>query len=212
MDYRFVMVLVAVLGVLLSGCVDDSATEKASDSSMDSASSDVPAEPTAPEPAGPSNPAAEKPVADVPPALPSEPADSPPAPPAVVAPPASPTIPIMVLFSGMDSKVKQKSYFMIASLGWENFWRDNFNGEAPEVDFSESTVFAAMLGSKSTGGYSIEPIEAKDLGDSIEIRVREVAPTPDCEVTQALTNPYFIGSIPRTSKPVKLVFEMERRC
>lgn len=65
----------------------------------------------------------------------------------------------------------------------------------PEVSadtFKTSILIAAFLGTRNTGGYSVE-IRQSANG---EIRVDEKAPAKDMMVTQALTAPFKVVSVP----------------
>jgi hypothetical protein len=59
-------------------------------------------------------------------------------------------------------------------------------------EFKRVAVVAAFLGERRTGGYQIEITRAPD-GD---VRVKEATPPKDAMLTQALTRPYKIVSVP----------------
>ena len=61
-----------------------------------------------------------------------------------------------------------------------------------EEEFKRIAVVAAFLGERRTGGYQIEMTRAPD-GD---VRVKETTPPKDAMLTQALTRPYKIVSVP----------------
>ena len=68
--------------------------------------------------------------------------------------------------------------------------------ERPEVDFSEQTVVLLILGERRTGGYSVG-ITRVVLGDeTANVRVQVDRPAPGAMVTQALTSPWTIATIP----------------
>ncbi len=72
--------------------------------------------------------------------------------------------------------------------------------EAPEIDFAERTVVALFMGRRSTGGYAIRVSEVVREGEQLRVRYREREPGPDEMVTQALTSPYQIVSVPKTEE------------
>lgn len=77
----------------------------------------------------------------------------------------------------------------------------------PEVDFAKEMVLVAAMGTRATGGFSIE-IEAVDRdSSSITASVRKRAPGKTCGTTAALTAPVAIVRIPRSDKPVRFVEE-----
>lgn len=57
------------------------------------------------------------------------------------------------------------------------------------VDFERQVVVAAFLGRRRTGGYSLELTEVERGSEFITIHMRELSPSPDAMVTQALTWP-----------------------
>ncbi|HEX8138412.1 MAG TPA: protease complex subunit PrcB family protein [Pyrinomonadaceae bacterium] len=61
-----------------------------------------------------------------------------------------------------------------------------------EDEFKRIAVVAAFLGERRTGGYQVEMTRAPD-GD---VRVKETTPPKDAMLTQALTRPYKIVSVP----------------
>jgi PrcB C-terminal len=61
-----------------------------------------------------------------------------------------------------------------------------------EDEFKRIAVVAAFLGERRTGGYGIEMTRAPE-GD---VRIREKTPPRDAMLTQALTRPYKIVSVP----------------
>ena len=78
---------------------------------------------------------------------------------------------------------------------------------APEIDFSKEMLIVAAMGTRSTGGYSIE-IDAVDRdSSSITVSVRTHSPGKTCGTTAALTAPVAIVRIPRSPLPVQFVEE-----
>ena len=77
----------------------------------------------------------------------------------------------------------------------------------PEIDFSREMLLVAAMGTRPTGGYSIE-IEAVDRDSaSITAGVRKRSPGKNCGTISALTAPVAIVRIPRSEKPVRFVEE-----
>ena len=77
----------------------------------------------------------------------------------------------------------------------------------PEIDFSKEMLLVAAMGTRNTGGYSIE-IEAVDRSSSsITASVRTHSPGKTCGTTAALTAPVAIVRIPRSTLPVQFVEE-----
>jgi hypothetical protein len=77
----------------------------------------------------------------------------------------------------------------------------------PDIDFEKEMLLVAAMGTRATGGYSIE-IEAVDRDSSaITVSVRGRSPGRNCATTQALTAPVDIVRIPRSDHPVRFVEE-----
>lgn len=66
-------------------------------------------------------------------------------------------------------------------------------GEAAEADFNTGVVVFLLAGSRSTGGWSVEPqsVTVEDDGTAV-IVARIKGPPPGSMVTQALTSPYAV--------------------
>jgi len=75
--------------------------------------------------------------------------------------------------------------------------------KAPHVDFTKSTVIGVFLGSRSTGGYTVEIIGIEREGDHLVVTWREVKPSPDVMVTQAFTAPYHLVTIDKFEGPIQ---------
>jgi hypothetical protein len=60
----------------------------------------------------------------------------------------------------------------------------------PAVDFARETVLAVFMGTRPTGGYAIEVLDATLEGGDLYIDLRFVQPGADSVTTQALTSPW----------------------
>lgn len=61
-----------------------------------------------------------------------------------------------------------------------------------------------FAGQKSTGGFSIEVLEAYDKGENASIVIKEVGPGPKEEVTQALTYPTIVVKVTKAFKKIEV--------
>jgi hypothetical protein len=79
---------------------------------------------------------------------------------------------------------------------YQNLWATYVgSGNPPPVDFaSESAVFLA-LGVRPTGGYSIEPREARLDGGIARVTAPVNVPEPGGIATQAFTAPYAVVAV-----------------
>ena len=83
-------------------------------------------------------------------------------------------------------------------------WQGTANSgiSRPPVDFSKETVVAVFMGSKNTGGYSIEIVKIVEQTDKIIVYVRETSPKPGDAVTLAFTYPQHIVKTEKLTKRV----------
>jgi protease stability complex PrcB-like protein len=73
---------------------------------------------------------------------------------------------------------------------------------APAVDFTRSMVVGVFLGTKPTGGYSVEITGIDRQGAELIVTFRERAPGRDDMVTQVITAPYHLVTIDRFDGPI----------
>lgn len=106
--------------------------------------------------------------------------------------------------SGAHSAHSEKNNYVInTGNDWANLWTMMGKTTSPlEVDFAQNTVIAVFLGSHSTGGYGIQIVKIVENPRVMEILVKEISPGPECDVTQAFTQPYHIVKIQKTDKEI----------
>ena len=76
---------------------------------------------------------------------------------------------------------------------WTALWKDHArSAKAPAVDFSREMVVAVFLGTKPSGGYSVEIAQIEKRDNEVLVTYRERQPGPDDIVTMALTSPFHI--------------------
>ena len=85
---------------------------------------------------------------------------------------------------------------------WGVFWDYIYAGSYPKrdpfpIDFSESMVVAASMGSQSTGGHSIEITGVYWAEGRLYTVVRETTPGSSCLVTTGVTAPVTAVRVPR---------------
>jgi hypothetical protein len=87
---------------------------------------------------------------------------------------------------------------------WSALWRaHDYDKPAPAVDFSREMVVAVFMGSRPTGGYSVEIVSAKDIGGSLLVSYRERSPARDVMTAQVLTAPFHIAAVPKFAGDVR---------
>jgi hypothetical protein len=78
---------------------------------------------------------------------------------------------------------------------------------APKVDFAKESAVFLMLGTRPTGGWSIEPLEAAEEGGVTTIKTKVNAPSGGSIVTMAFTAPYAIVAVDRKVTAVRWLDE-----
>ena len=114
-------------------------------------------------------------------------------------------LPIRSLKKGAFSRIGEVKQEVIKSAdAWEKLWKQHATaaGESekvPAVDFSKEMVVVATMGTKRTGGYTIEivGVEAKDK--TLRISVKKTSPPPDAMTIQALTAPFHFVAVPKSN-------------
>lgn len=77
----------------------------------------------------------------------------------------------------------------------------------PEIDFEHEMVIVAAMGTRSSGGYSIEVPSVYESQSRLYARVRQTSPGSTCGVTAALTAPVAAVVVPAFSGPVTFLEE-----
>ncbi len=109
--------------------------------------------------------------------------------------------------SGFGGLNEQGDYVINSEGEWSellNRTRIRFQ-EPPSIDFSKNTVIAVFLGTRSTGGYTIEIKDIVETDDEVMVYVEETSPGPGENVIMAVTQPYHIVKTKKITKEV--VFE-----
>ena len=75
----------------------------------------------------------------------------------------------------------------------------------PAVDFAGQVAIVACLGVRRSGGYAIEIESVAVADDALVVTVRHRGPAPGAITTQALTAPFHIVRVARTTLPVRWV-------
>jgi len=74
--------------------------------------------------------------------------------------------------------------------------------EIPSIDFSTESILLLAMGQKNTGGYSISVDRIVNEGDDWVVYVKNSAPGPTDFVTDVITTPCILVSIPKTSSNI----------
>ena len=109
-------------------------------------------------------------------------------------------------------------YRVVKSRGeWEELWRDlerrtsRERGQTsprplPDIDFQQNVLIIAAMGTRPTGGYSLEITSVLEGSQRIVVTVAEQSPGAHCVTTQAITHPIAIVTTAQTQKPFEFEF------
>ncbi len=78
-----------------------------------------------------------------------------------------------------------------------------------QVDFRERIVVAVFMGFRPTGGHEVDIREIEERDGKLYVHAIFRSPDDNCMVTQQITYPYQIVSIPQTNLPVEVITEVE---
>ena len=109
-----------------------------------------------------------------------------------------------------DILVERKNYIFRDDQDYRAFW-ELVHGTQPGsrippiVSFTRNDVIAIVSGVQTTGGYSIRVDEIRETPEERIVEIVRMMPEENCIVTQALTNPYHMVVVQKTSKPLRAV-------
>jgi len=91
---------------------------------------------------------------------------------------------------------------------WEQLWGRMTSNQvpsppAPRVDWTKEMVVALFMGERPTGGFHTAIKSVTTSAKEVTVTYEESAPAPDAITIQALTQPYAVAVIPRSSLPVR---------
>lgn len=101
------------------------------------------------------------------------------------------------IISGVDYKIYNELPSDNYDLSKRGYYIDTYN--KPNSPY----FYIITLGTRYTGGYSIEIFDLKiDKDLNVEVLVKEDVPCDDCTVTQALTYPYIVLELSKSAKNI----------
>lgn len=114
-------------------------------------------------------------------------------------------------WQGFFSEATEPQEWVIADPEtWAAVWHQTNPGippsPVPAIDFSRSMVIGAALGQRMTGGYEVRITEIVEQAGELVVRVEQVAPPPDAMTIAALTQPFHLVQIPRSTLPVRFAW------
>ena len=115
------------------------------------------------------------------------------------------SLPIRSLKKGAFSGIREVKQEIVKSAdAWEKLWKQHATaaGESdkiPAVDFSKEMVVVATMGTKRSGGYTIEIVGVEARDKALKISVKKSSPPPDAMTIQALTAPFHFVAVPKSN-------------
>ncbi len=85
---------------------------------------------------------------------------------------------------------------------WDDLWR-RIGQPPPKADLRRHVALAVFLGTRPTGGWSVEFLDPAPDGAHIVLRYRAKGPGPGDFVTQALTQPWAVRLYPKSASPMR---------
>jgi len=105
-----------------------------------------------------------------------------------------------ILQAGSYAKQDMSSPAMIVAQDantLRNLWN---SGQPPVIDFKKQTVVFLYAGEKTTGGFSIKVKSVKKHGKETLIDAPIEGPPAGGMVTQAITHPFTVIAIPKSTR------------
>ena len=103
--------------------------------------------------------------------------------------------------SGLQSRER---LVIRSASAWDDTWSTLARNRSPKpalptVDFATEMVMLSSMGSRSTGGYSIDILGVFEHNDDVFVLVRETSAGSNCFVTAAFTAPVAAVVVPARS-------------
>ena len=112
---------------------------------------------------------------------------------------------------GPASGIQKRQQVVIQSPSeWVSFWAAHVSNhdpspKLPDVDFQKKSVIGIFMGQQKTGGYAVKIARVAETAKEIRVFFQETRPAQGAIVTMAMTSPYHLVAIPKTTK--KVVFK-----
>ena len=106
---------------------------------------------------------------------------------------------------GQNSAIEESREVVIRSAKeWTTLWKQVGTGRAlPKVDFARSMVVGVFLGTRPTGGYTVEITGVQAEGKYLVVSYQERKPGPDELAAQVITSPYDLALVDRHEGTVR---------
>ncbi len=106
---------------------------------------------------------------------------------------------------GQNSAIEESREVVIRSAKeWTTFWKQVGTDRAlPKVDFARSMVVGVFLGTRPTGGYTVEITNVQVEGQDLVVSYQERKPGADELAAQVITSPYDLAIVDRHEGTVR---------
>ena len=98
---------------------------------------------------------------------------------------------------GREGTDQPAVFIATSDVEFGELWRRYISDTPPQVDFSRESAVFLLLGTRSTGGYSIDPQAVAVDDDDVRIEAPVTSPGRESIVTMALTAPFAVVTAPR---------------
>jgi hypothetical protein len=120
---------------------------------------------------------------------------------------ASQAVPVKVtpIQRGEMSGIEERREAVVRTAAeWSALWKQHQPGQKPPaIDFTRFMAVGVFLGSRPSGGFSLEITAVDREGADLVVTYRESKPDPKMMVTQMLTSPFHVVRIDRHAGPVR---------
>jgi len=105
---------------------------------------------------------------------------------------------------GVSDIQEPKEIVVKTAAEWQQLWRAHGAGQAPPaVDFTTRMAVGVFLGSRTTGGFSVQITAAEVVDGTLVVRYTESTPGPGAMLAQVITAPFHLVSVEKFDGPVR---------
>jgi len=107
--------------------------------------------------------------------------------------------PMTTIAKGVQSGVESaREVVARTETEWQALWREHApNQPAPAVDFTRDMVVGVFMGSRPTGGFSVQITATRQDRGSLIVEYRETRPGRGTITAQVITAPFHLAAIPQ---------------
>jgi hypothetical protein len=115
------------------------------------------------------------------------------------------TVPFKTIDRGQQSGIENAREVVVRTAAeWTTVWKEHAPDRTqPTIDFTTSMVVGIFLGTRATGGHSVEIASITRDGANLVVTYRERRPSSSDIVTQVITMPYHLVSLERSPGTVR---------